>query len=64
VAGESYSGYIARGILVKRREQILGSAFICPWMIPDTEKRRTEEHRVMKVDEGFVEGLTQEEQQD
>lgn len=64
VAGESYGGYIARGIIAKRSECILGSAFICPLIIPDAEIRQTEEHQVMKVDREFMNDLTQEEQEE
>ncbi|WP_404349438.1 alpha/beta fold hydrolase [Sutcliffiella horikoshii] len=34
VVGESYGGYIARGIIHNQKQQILGAAFICPVIKP------------------------------
>ncbi|CEG29732.1 alpha/beta fold hydrolase [Bacillus sp. B-jedd] len=58
IVGESYGGYIARGILEKNPEQVLGAAFICPVITPYPEDRRAEEHRIMKTDDEFIASLT------
>lgn len=57
IAGESYGGYIARGMIEKEKEQILGAAFICPVIVPDAESRTVGEHRILKRDAEFIEGL-------
>jgi pimeloyl-ACP methyl ester carboxylesterase len=61
VAGESYGGYIARGLIEKHAENILGAAFICPVIHPLPEKRTVEKHLVMRTDHTFIEKLTEEE---
>jgi pimeloyl-ACP methyl ester carboxylesterase len=64
IAGESYGGYIARGIIQKQKEQLLGAAFICPVIIPFAEKRTVEKHKILKTDEKFIETLSKEEVED
>ncbi|MEQ2526919.1 alpha/beta hydrolase [Bacillaceae bacterium CLA-AA-H227] len=64
IAGESYGGYIARGIIEKHREQILGAAFICPVIIPNKEERTVDEHKIMRSDEQFIASLTNDELED
>ncbi|MEY8192149.1 alpha/beta fold hydrolase [Peribacillus simplex] len=64
IAGESYGGYIARGIIEKHQEQILGAAFICPLIIPLPENRTVEKHKIMRTDEKFIENLSKEELED
>lgn len=39
IAGESYGGYLTRGVIEKRRKQVIGALFICPNVIPDKENR-------------------------
>jgi pimeloyl-ACP methyl ester carboxylesterase len=39
IAGESYGGYITRGVVHRRPEQVLGAAMICPMIEPDLAKR-------------------------
>lgn len=64
IAGESYGGYIARGIIEKQQEQILGAAFICPLIIPLPENRTVEIHKIMRTDEKFIENLSKGELED
>ncbi|WP_313800810.1 alpha/beta hydrolase [Cytobacillus sp.] len=64
VAGESYGGYIARGLIRKQQELILGAAFICPLIIPLVKDRTVEKHRIMKTDEKFITQLSKEELED
>ncbi|WP_306460361.1 alpha/beta fold hydrolase [Fictibacillus arsenicus] len=60
IAGESYGGYITRGVITKMPERILGAAFICPMIIPDKNKRTLPEHANIKVDHEFLVTLTEE----
>ncbi len=39
VAGYSYGGYLARGLISKMEEKIIGGIFICPLIIPEDKKR-------------------------
>lgn len=64
IAGESYGGYIARGIIQKQQEQILGAAFICPVIIPFLKDRIVEKHKILKTDGKFIEKLSKEELED
>ena len=48
LAGESYGGYLARGIIKACSAQICGSLFICPCIIPDYEKRDLPKFQVME----------------
>jgi pimeloyl-ACP methyl ester carboxylesterase len=64
IAGESYGGYIARGIIEKHPERVLGAAFICPVIIPLPEKRKVETHKVLRTDDKFIANLSKEELED
>ncbi|TCP64630.1 alpha/beta fold hydrolase [Baia soyae] len=63
VAGQSYGGYIARGIISKRRAQVDGAAFICPMIIPDKNERDLPSHQVLYQDKKLLSQLNQEEQE-
>jgi pimeloyl-ACP methyl ester carboxylesterase len=47
LAGESYGGYLARGIIEKQKEQIEGAAFICPMILPNKEDRTVPAHSIL-----------------
>ncbi|MFD9628984.1 alpha/beta fold hydrolase [Peribacillus muralis] len=64
IAGESYGGYIARGIIEKHPEKVLGAAFICPLINPHPEDRAVEKHKIMKTDEKFIGSLSKDELED
>lgn len=64
IVGESYGGYIARGIIEKCQEQVHGAAFICPVIIPLPENRTVEKHKILRTDEKFIENLSEEELED
>lgn len=64
VVGESYGGYIARGIIYKQAQQISGAAFICPVIKPFAKDRTVGQHQVVKMDEMFLQTLTQTELED
>lgn len=59
--GESYGGYLARGILAKQKERVGGAAFICPVILPHHEDRIVPNHAVLHRDNGFLATLTEEE---
>ncbi|MGE6256928.1 alpha/beta fold hydrolase [Heyndrickxia sporothermodurans] len=64
IVGESYGGYLARGIIEKQKERILGAAFICPVIIPLNRNRTVEKHRILKTDNAFLETLSEDELDD
>ena len=64
IVGESYGGYIARGVIQKQEGQILGAAFICPVIIPFFENRTVEKHKILKTDDKFIEKLSLEQLED
>ncbi|MFB7139222.1 alpha/beta fold hydrolase [Gottfriedia sp. NPDC056225] len=59
LAGESYGGYLARGIIANRPERIEGAAFICPMIIPEFEKRSLPSHEIIVEDKNFIEQLNE-----
>ncbi|MCM3718130.1 alpha/beta fold hydrolase [Fictibacillus phosphorivorans] len=64
LAGQSYGGYIIRGIIAKMPERVMGAAFICPMIIPDRNARTLPEHANLQVDHDFLATLTEEERED
>ncbi|WP_370044201.1 alpha/beta fold hydrolase [Lysinibacillus sp. RC79] len=64
LVGESYGGYLVRGIMREYHEQILGAAFICPLIIPDKEGRTVPEQSIVLSDKEFLSTLTKEELED
>ncbi|MGE7948455.1 alpha/beta fold hydrolase [Lysinibacillus sp. NPDC093688] len=64
LVGESYGGYLVRGIMREYHEQILGAAFICPLIIPDKEGRIVPEQSIVLSDNEFLSTLTEEELED
>lgn len=61
LAGQSYGGYLSRGIIHKMADRIDGILLICPLIIPHFEKRSVEEHVVLIKDNAFLSKLTTEE---
>jgi pimeloyl-ACP methyl ester carboxylesterase len=64
IAGESYGGYITRGIIAKMPEMVMGAAFICPMIIPDKNERTLPEHANIQVDQEFLTTLKEVERED
>lgn len=60
VVGESYGGYLARGILLKFFERVKGMMLLCPVVEPDKEKRKLPEKKVRFEEASFLETLSQE----
>ncbi|MEA3318624.1 MAG: alpha/beta hydrolase [Bacillota bacterium] len=58
LVGESYGGYIARGVIHHQKERLLGAAFICPVIKPYAKDRTVGQHKIVKTDTTFIETLT------
>ena len=61
LAGESYGGYLARGLLLTKEEQIDGLLLLCPLIFPGYRTGSHSEHIVLERDEKFMNSLSQEE---
>ncbi|WP_019242963.1 MULTISPECIES: alpha/beta fold hydrolase [Bacillus] len=61
IIGESYGGYIARGVINRKEEQLLGAAFICPVIVPLLKNRGVEKYKIIKMDKQFISKLSKEE---
>lgn len=61
VVGESYGGYLARGLVHNMKERIFGMILLCPCLIPGFRKGTVEHLNVMEKDEAFLKTLSQEE---
>ena len=58
--GESYGGYLARGLVAERPDQILGLSMICPvGTVLDNDQRHLPEHVVLRTEPGVIESLTE-----
>lgn len=55
--GESYGGYLARGLVAERPEQVRGMALICPVGTLEHQDRRLPEHVVLRTEPGVIESL-------
>jgi pimeloyl-ACP methyl ester carboxylesterase len=63
--GESYGGYLARGLVVQRPSQVLGLGLLCPiGAALEHAERTVPEHVVLQVDPGVIESLSPEEVED
>ncbi len=59
VAGESYGGYLARGIINKMAARISGLLLICPVIIPDQKKRKLPPFMVVEQDNQLLSELSE-----
>ena len=57
LVGESYGGYLARGIVRARPSQVLGLGLICPVGEPRRELRTLPSPQVLRSDPGVLDGL-------
>ncbi len=55
--GESYGGYLARGLVAVQRERIMGIGLLCPVIIPEKEKRTLPAHTILYEDDQLMEQL-------
>jgi pimeloyl-ACP methyl ester carboxylesterase len=60
LAGESYGGYLARGLVARRPYQVDGLVLICPVGEPEPSKRSVAELQVFEKDEALLAGLSEE----
>ncbi|HOJ78473.1 MAG TPA: alpha/beta hydrolase [Bacillota bacterium] len=58
LVGESYGGYLARGLVKKRSQQILGLLLICPLMVPGYRKGEVPPLTVLERDDFFLKTLS------
>ena len=61
VAGESYGGYLARGIINKRPSIADGLLLICPLAVPERQKENGAQFQVFEKDDILLSSLTEEE---
>lgn len=59
LAGESYGGYLARALVQKRSEQLLGLLLICPLVIPGYREGNVPPMTVLEKDNEFLESLNE-----
>ena len=63
IAGESYGGYLARGILTRLSQDIDGFLMICPVIVPGHNLRNVPGKEVLQYDEEFLRGLSADERE-
>lgn len=61
IAGESYGGYLARGVVSKMAGRVEGLLTICSPIYAEHAKRELPEHTVIKTDKRLIASLTEEE---
>lgn len=61
VCGQSYGGYLARGIAHLRINNVHGLLLICPMVIPNFNDRCVPEHQALVKDPGLISSLSSEE---
>lgn len=64
LVGESYGGYLSRGVVLKMPERIDGVLLICPAIIADYNKRNVPDHMVLVKDDNLLSKLTAEQAED
>jgi pimeloyl-ACP methyl ester carboxylesterase len=57
LVGESYGGYLARGIIYKMKDKVDGLLLLCPCIIADAKKRNNPPHIVLKKDDNLLQQL-------
>ena len=50
VAGESYGGYLARGLVAEHRQRVTGMALVCPMLVAEHAERDVPVHQVLHRD--------------
>lgn len=64
LAGESYGGYLARGIISQRRQLVDGVLLICPLIVAEKTQRTVPELVVLEQDPELLASLTPEEKEE
>jgi pimeloyl-ACP methyl ester carboxylesterase len=60
VAGESYGGYLARGVIKERKSLVDGLLLICPVAVQETQRANSPALQVLEKDEVFLNSLSEE----
>ena len=58
LAGESYGGYLARGIVRQRPERVTGLFLLCPLIVPDTGRRQLPPQATLVADPALMASLS------
>lgn len=58
VVGQSYGGYLARGVLARKPASIDGMALICPVVVAERDRRDLPPHAVIAKDAAFLASLS------
>ena len=58
IVGQSYGGYLARGVLARKAASIDGMALICPVVVAERAKRELPQHSVVAKDEALLASLS------
>jgi pimeloyl-ACP methyl ester carboxylesterase len=64
IVGQSYGGYLSRGVIQKMADRLDGVLLICPAIIADYNKRSVPEHVVLVKDDKLLSKLTPEDAED
>ncbi|MED0969521.1 alpha/beta hydrolase [Bacillus paramycoides] len=64
LVGESYGGYLARGILSKMFERVNGLLLVCPVVVAQPKERHLPDKQVIVRDEEFLNTLTSTEREE
>lgn len=64
LVGNSYGGYLARGLINQRPDQILGLLLICPLIEPDHSKRTVPKRTILHRDPSLETSLTDTEKEE
>ncbi|MET4562630.1 pimeloyl-ACP methyl ester carboxylesterase [Lysinibacillus parviboronicapiens] len=64
LVGESYGGYLTRGVIRQQSEKIMGVAFICRMIIPEKQHRTLPMHTNIFSDSEFLTKLSKAERDD
>ncbi len=64
LAGESYGGYLARGIVKRAADRVAGVLLLCPAIEPDHAKRLLPEHAALIKDEALFATLSPSEREE
>jgi pimeloyl-ACP methyl ester carboxylesterase len=59
VVGESYGGYLARGLVYLRPVSVKGICLICPLIIPEIESRNLPPKRILLHNQNLIEKLSE-----
>jgi hypothetical protein len=60
VAGESYGGYLARGVIKAQEPLVEGLLLICPVAIQETHQANAPTLQILEKDEAFLNSLSEE----